>query len=76
MMTGTWIETGIFSVMQFYFYEYRIEDKYPEMMEENDIIITYGRSGRIEADFPQLDYYQLDDNEVWYTRIALDQYAP
>lgn len=66
----------LFSVMQFYFYEYRIEDEYPEMVEGNDIIITYGRSGRIEADFPQLDCYQLDDNEVWYTGLALVGYEP
>lgn len=66
----------IYSVLQFYFYEYRIEDEYPEKIEENDIIITCGRSGKIEEDFPQLKCYQLDDNEVWYTSMELIGYEP
>lgn len=61
----------ICSVLQFYFYEYRIEDEYPVSVEADDIIITYGRSEKIETDFPQLDCYILDDNEVWYTNITL-----
>lgn len=61
----------IFSVLQFYFYEYRVEDEYPKTVETNDIIVTYGRSEKIEKDFPQLECYQLDDNEVWYTNIEL-----
>lgn len=66
----------IFSVLQFYFYEYRIEDEYPKEMQDDDIIITYGRSERIESDFPQLKCYQLDDNEVWYTDLDLIGYVP
>lgn len=66
----------ICSVLQFYFYEYRIEDEYPVTVEADDIIITYGRSEKIETDFPQLDCYKLDDNEVWYTNIALIGYTP
>lgn len=66
----------IFSVLQFYFYEYRIEDEYPVTVEEDDVIITYGRSEKIEADFPQLDCYKLDNNEVWYTNIELIGYVP
>lgn len=65
----------ICSVLQFYFYEYRIEDEYPAAVEKNDIIITYGRSEKIETDFPQLDCYKLDDNEVWYTNISLIGYT-
>lgn len=66
----------IFSVLQFYFYEYRIEDEYPKEIQDNDIIITYGRSEMIETDFPQLKCYQLDDNEVWYTDLDLIGYVP
>lgn len=66
----------IFSVLQFYFYEYRIEDEYPVALGDNDIIITYGRSEKIETDFPQLNCYKLDSNEVWYTNIKLTGYAP
>lgn len=66
----------IYSVLQFYFYEYRIEDEYPVNVEADDIIITYGRSEKIEADFPQLDCYRLDDDEVWYTNISLVGYTP
>jgi len=66
----------IFSVLQFYFYEYRIEDEYPSDLAENDIIITCQRSEKIESDFPQLNCYQLDDNEVWYTGISLIGYLP
>lgn len=66
----------ITSVLQFYFYEYRIEDEYPKTVETDDIIITYGRSEKIERDFPQLDCYKLDANEVWYTNIALIGYTP
>ena len=66
----------IFSVLQFYFYEYRIEDEYPKEMQADDIIITYGRSEKIESDFPQLKCYQLDDNEVWYTDLDLIGYRP
>lgn len=61
----------LYSVLQFYFYEYRIEDEYPEKIEENDVIITYDKSERIETDFPQLKCYQLDNNEVWYTNIEM-----
>lgn len=61
----------IFSVLQFYFYEYQIKDEYPENVQKNDIIITYDRSEKIETDFPGLKCYQLDDNEVWYTDLEL-----
>lgn len=64
----------IFSVLQFYFYEYRIEDEYPDSLTSNDIIITYGRSEQIETDFPEVNCYILDDNEVWYTNIDLVGY--
>ena len=66
----------IFSVLQFYFYEYRIEDNYPATMMENDVIITYARNSKIEKDFPELLCYRLDDNEVWYTNIELIGYLP
>jgi len=66
----------IFSVLQFYFYEYRIEDEYPFWVEDEDIIITYGRSEKIETDFPDLSCYQLDENEVWYTNIELIECIP
>lgn len=66
----------IFSVLQFYFYEYQIKDEYPEKVQNNDIIITYNRSEKIETDFPQLKCYQLDDNEVWYTELNLTDCTP
>ena len=61
----------IFSVLQFYFYDYRIEDEYPREIGDHDIIITYDRCPQIEEDFPQLQCYRLDENEVWYTNIEL-----
>ncbi len=66
----------ICSVLQFYFYEYTIDDEYPVDVQADDVIITYKRSEKIETDFPQLDCYELDDNEVWYTNIALIGYTP
>lgn len=66
----------IFSVLQFYFYEYRIEDEYPKSIGTNDIIITYDRIEEIEKDFPQLQCYQLDNNEVWYTNLELVDQKP
>ncbi len=65
----------IFSILQFYFYDHRIEDEYPERMEKNDIIVTYNRIPQIEADFPELKCYRLDDNEVWYTSMDLKKYG-
>jgi len=61
----------ICSVLQFYFYEYRVEDECPTTVGTDDIIITYGRSEKIEREFPQLNCYELDNNEVWYTNITL-----
>ena len=66
----------IFSVLQFYFYDYKIEIEYPENINTDDIIITCARSDKIENDFPQLQCYQLDDNEVWYTNIELKGFIP
>lgn len=67
-------EWAIYSVLQFYLYEYRIEDEYPEEMSSDDIIITNHRSEKIEIDFPNLNCYRLDNNEVWYTEINLGEY--
>lgn len=67
---------NIFSVLQFYFYEYRIEDNYPNIIQRNDIIVTYDRSPKIEKDFPNLNCYVLDDNEVWYTELKLIECVP
>lgn len=64
----------VFSVLQFYFYEYRIEDDYPDLVQANDIIVTYDRNPKIEKDFPNLSCYVLDDNEVWYTELKLIGY--
>lgn len=64
----------IFSILQFYFYEYRIEDEYPKVMKNNDIIITCSRNKKIEQDFPMLNCYELDKNEVWYTQLDLTEY--
>jgi len=61
----------IFSVLQFYFYEYRIEDDYPMYLESNDVIITTRRNSEIEKTYPTLHCYMLDDNEVWYTELDL-----
>lgn len=69
-------EWAIYSVLQFYFYEYRIEDEYPAEVASNDIIITNHRSKKIEEDFPNLSCYQLDDNEIWYTEIKLGESIP
>ncbi len=66
----------IYSVLQFYLYEYKIEVEYPEDVQDDDIIITYQKSDKIENDFPQLQCYQLDDNEVWYTNIELRGLTP
>lgn len=62
--------------LQFYLYEYKIEVEYPEDVQDDDIIITYQKSDKIENDFPQLQCYQLDDNEVWYTNIELRGLTP
>ena len=64
---------NIYSVLQFYLYEYKIEVDYPKDVRNDDVIITYKRSEKLENDFPQLRCYQLDDNEVWYTYMDLSE---
>lgn len=61
----------IFSVLQFYFYEYTVEEKLPEEMGNYDIIVTRKPDIAIAEQYPNLQCYVLDDNEVWYTELDL-----
>ncbi len=59
----------LYSVLQFYFYDCTIIDEYPQVVGDNDIIITTERNIQLEKKFRGLNRYELDENEIWYTRL-------
>lgn len=61
----------IYSVAQFYFNRYTLQTELPEKLEKNDIIISTNKSEKLELQFHNLNRYELDDNEVWYTYMEL-----
>ena len=71
--TGNDNNWKIYSVAQFYFNKYRLEMELPRELTENDIIISVGKSDKIETKYKNINCYVLDDNEVWYTHLNLDK---
>lgn len=61
----------LFSVLQFYFYEHTVQEELPKEMGDYDIIVTRKPDAAIAEDYPNLQCYVLDDNEVWYTELDL-----
>lgn len=59
------------SIAQFYFNEYTLQEKIPEQMGENDIIISDGKSEEIQKQYKDIHCYVMDENEVWYTYLNL-----
>lgn len=57
------------SIAQFYFNEYTLQEKMPEQMGKNDIIITDGKSEDIQRKYKGIYCYILDENEIWYTYL-------
>ena len=70
---GNW---KIYSVAQFYFNRYTLQLKLPPILNNRDIIISTGRSEKLENQYKNIKCYVLDDNEVWYTYLELPDYLP
>lgn len=66
----------IYSVAQFYFNRYTLQMELPSSLGSKDVIISTNKSGRLESMYSDVNCYVLDDNEVWYTKLNLDDFVP
>ncbi len=67
---GNW---KIYSIAQFYFNRYTLQIGLPDYIKNNDIIISTIKIDEIEDMYKDILCYELDDNEVWYTYLQLNQ---
>lgn len=64
----------IYSIAQFYFNRYTLQLELPKKMNDNDIIISTNKSNMIEKMYKTINCYVLDENEVWYTNLDLQNF--
>lgn len=62
----------IYYIAQFYLNRYTLHISIPNKVQKNDIIISVGKSEEIEKQYPDLQKYILDDDEVWYTYLDIN----